>query len=204
MVYNVRAIKTNKEKPKMKFKKLTLDESLFDDDMSWDTPLDIEGESVSDFDDDFTDSDHIPSGLETPQGPRAGESTGIADTIISLINDEWEAIQGYNNFMDMLRGVMANTDVQNIDKMLPVISDIVNEENKHVGQLQELLKIISPNANSIEQGAHEGATQIANSAHEWVNGKLKVEMHPEVRSTESHPTNEVDTTCTIYNVDDEF
>ena len=188
----------------MKFKKLTLDESLFDDDMSWDAPLDTDTNVISDFDDDFSDADHVPSGIDVPQGPRAGESTGIADTIISLINDEWEAIQGYNNFMDMLKGVMAHTDVANVDKMLPVISDIVNEENKHVGQLQELLKIISPNATSIEQGAAEGAVQIANSDHEWVNGKLKVEMHPEQRISDNIASNEVDTTCTLYNVDDEF
>jgi rubrerythrin len=106
--------------------------------------------------------------------------------------------------MDMLKGVMAHTDVANVDKMLPVISDIVNEENKHVGQLQELLKIISPNATSIEQGAAEGAAQIANSEHEWVNGKLKVEMHPEQRTSDNIASNEVDTTCTLYNVDDEF
>lgn len=188
----------------MKFKKLTLDESLFDDDMSWDAPLDTDTNVISDFDDDFSDADHVPSGIGVPQGPRAGESTGIADTIISLINDEWEAIQGYNNFMDMLKGVMAHTDVANVDKMLPVISDIVNEENKHVGQLQELLKIISPNATSIEQGAAEGAVQIANSDHEWVNGKLKVEMHPTTSQQPANVPNQVETDCTLCDVDDDF
>ena len=208
MVYNVYAFTNNKETILMKFKKLTLDESLFDDDFqAEETPsfgrIPYDGEFRDYIDDDFSDPDYVPAGV-TPRGPEAGESTGIADTLIALINDEWEAIRGYNNFVDMIKGVMENVPVENVDKMLPVIEDIVNEENKHVGQLQELLKLISPNATSIESGAQEGASQISNSGHEWVDGKLKVEMMPSPNSNSELPTNEVDNTCTLYDVDDDF
>lgn len=208
MVYNVYAFTNNKETVLMKFKKLTLDESLFDDDFEADVAqssgsIATEGDFSSYIDDDFSDPDYTPDGL-IPKGPEAGESTGIADTLIALINDEWEAIRGYNNFVDMIKGIMDNIPVENVDKMLPVIADIVNEENKHVGQLQELLKLISPNASSIEQGSQEGASQIADSGHEWVNGKLKVEMMPEQRPQTEVPTNQVDNTCTLYDVDDDF
>lgn len=189
----------------MKFKKFNLDESLFDDDFGTDvalTPGQIatEGDFSSYIDDDFSDPDYPV----VPKGPEAGAVTGIADTVIALINDEWEAIQGYNNFMDMLRGTMELQSNSNLDKMLPVIEDIVNEENKHVGQLQELLKLISPNAASIESGAIEGAAQIADNGHEWVNGKLKVEMHPTTPQRHTDVPNHVETDCTLCDVDDDF
>ena len=191
----------------MKFKKLTLDESLFDDDITWSTTTNIDDTSLmSGYDDDFSDPDYPTDNVEVvPEGPKAGEITGVADTLISLINDEWEAVRGYNTFIEMLRGTMQATQDANLEKMLPTIADIVNEENKHVGQLQELLKLISPNASSIQDGEREGIRQIAASGNEWVNGKLVVDVHTPISTTSEINSNDtIDTTCTLCNVDDEF
>lgn len=189
----------------MKFKKFTLDESMFDDafETTASGKIATEGDFDDYIDDDFSDPDTQPSFI--PDGPAPGEATGLSDTIINLINDEWEAIQGYNNFSDMLKSVAQQTDNSSLEAMLPVIADIVNEENKHVGQLQELLKLLSPNATSIEMGAREGQSQIAKSGNEWVGGKLKIEMHtPVQKDGKEQVPNEIDSTCTLYDVDDDF
>ena len=48
--------------------------------------------------------------------------------------------------------------------MKEIINDILVEENKHMGQLQELLKIISPNAKEIDNGEVEAEHQIMHEA----------------------------------------
>ena len=89
--------------------------------------------------------------IETPEGPEVGE-TELANQIIKMINAEWDTIKDYNNLIKLI----GNAHPEFID----VINDINNEENKHVGQLQTILKTISPNAFSIESGEFEGATQL--------------------------------------------
>lgn len=93
----------------------------------------------------------IPDTLdnETPPGPAAGAPTGIADELIKNINDEWTTISNYNK-------LIANMEAYGFDYMIPTIQDILNEEHLHIGQLQELLKTISPNTDSIEKGEIEG------------------------------------------------
>lgn len=44
--------------------------------------------------------------------------------------------------------------------MIPVIQDIVAEENTHIGQLQQILLQISPNVQNIEKGEIEGEEQL--------------------------------------------
>ena len=198
----------------MKVQKIKLDESIFDD---YDQIFDDEVEDVGyltsdDFDDDFGDVDYdkIAKMSEVPQGPKQGVTTGVADSLIHLINDEWEAIRGYNDFIEMVR---ANLDMENnssFEKMLPVINDIVNEENKHVGQLQELLKLISPNATSIDSGARESQQQF-----KFVDGKLPVQIMEQVmvernytptapQHTENTTGNVIDEYCSISDVDDDI
>ena len=96
--------------------KFRLDESLFDDEISFDEPsikIFDEGQfasyAIDDIDDDLfyepivganAPADH--NGEVIPAGPKAGLDSGIADALIKLINDEWEAIQGYNDFRDMI------------------------------------------------------------------------------------------------------
>lgn len=169
---------------------LILDESLFDDD------FDFSDKSISDiFDDDFSDPEDSP----VLEGPAEGTDTGVAGELIALINDEWEAIQGYNNAIATLRGV-ADQNPFYADA-IKVLEDISAEENTHVGQLQEVLRRISPNAAEIDSGKKEAKNQLG-----LVGGILPVQSWDETRSehTAEHSYNATDDICTLCDVDDEM
>lgn len=104
-------------------RKLTLTEDLFDS-----VEVDIE-----------------PKEDLVVDSPEEGEDIGIASIIIDAINDEWEAIYKYND-------IIAQLNFSNKTDMVDVIKNIVAEENEHVGQLEALLEIISPNVKNIELG----------------------------------------------------
>ena len=94
---------------------------------------------------------------ETPSGPATGAETGIANQLIEMINGEWNTIADYNNLITMLTQY-------GFEEFIPVIEDINNEENLHVGQLQALLQKISPNTGSIEQGELEASSEQMNES----------------------------------------
>ena len=172
----------------MKFTKLKLDESLFDDDFE----MEIENTPVTNapmFDDDFAmDEDFM-------EGPEEGIETGIADSIMRLINDEWEAVQGYNNFVEMIRAGGAADE-----SVIKVIQDIAAEENKHVGQLQELLKKYSPNAAQIKVGEAEAKQQMAPRTS-MISG---LQFWDTPKSQDNAPVCTEDEVCTLVDADDEF
>ena len=92
--------------------------------------------------------------VEVDPTPEPGPDMGVANLLINLINDEWEAIQGYNDFIATISAEGGYED------MLGAIQDIVSEENVHVGQLQKLLQQISPDALKIAQGEQEAQEQL--------------------------------------------
>ena len=116
--------------------------------------------------------------------------------LISAINDEWSTIDKYKSILATIR------ETQGIDPTYyeRVLSEITSEENRHVGQLQELLKQISPNTQEITKGQQEAKTQM-----NLVNGKLQVQFWdtPPAANSSSNP-NEVSDLCTIENIDDEM
>lgn len=180
----------------MKFS-FKLDESLFDDD--------IEGKIATidsmfdEFDDDFSEyiSDHDTE--DVLPGPKAGSDTGAAAELIALIDDEWEAIQGYNNAIATLRSLEQENPFYS--DAIKVLQEISAEENVHVGQLQEVLKQISPNAADIEKGTKEAKSQLG-----LVGGLLPVQSwHDSMTESKGHtPNNDIDETCTLCDVDDEM
>lgn len=87
-------------------------------------------------------------------GPADGEDTGLANLIIDAINDEWEAIQGYN----VLKANLG--EYGEYSEFLPIIDDIAAEENNHVGMLQKMLSKISPNTEYISQGEEEAYSDL--------------------------------------------
>lgn len=202
----------------MKFK-LDLNESLFDDEINWadnqvaenSGRIFNEGEfDKYSLDDEFCELDYelSDSGATAlkaasisaiPTGPQPGPDTGVADLLIAAINDEWEAIRTYNSLVASLSAETTNNP--QFADMINVINDINAEENKHVGQLQEILKAISPNAHMINQGEIEGKQQF-----HFVDGKLPVQSAKVISEERGElPANiEVDTTCTISDVDDEW
>ena len=195
----------------MKFKKLLLDESLFDDEFDskingvptediLDKRTDNTIPPVSDYDDEFVDPEDISFGIkdhiDAPVGPSQGSDTGIADILISSINDEWETIKKYNSLIATLRAEAANNP--NYNAFVKIIEEINNEENKHVGQLQELLKQISPNVESIKEGEAEGKAQL-----QFANGKLPVHSWGDSNNTTT-PTHDIPDICAIDDVDDDM
>lgn len=92
--------------------------------------------------------------LETdpPKGP---EESYVAEQLGILIKDEYDAIEGYNKFLQELE---ANNLGDESDRK--VVCDILAEENVHVGQLQELLKRVAPTAENIDVGAEEAQEQL--------------------------------------------
>ena len=114
---------------------------------------------------------------ETPSGPATGAETGIANQLIEMINGEWNTISDYNNLITMLTQY-------GFEEFIPVIEDINNEENLHVGQLQALLQKISPNAVSIEQGELEasndqGLTEDILPIHKFNYKRYSVNENPD-------------------------
>lgn len=93
---------------------------------------------------------------ESERVPQTGEEVGLSNFIIQEINGEWETIQHYNDLIALMRA-------QGYDDMVDVISDIVAEENTHIGQLQKCLQVISPNVSKIDAGETEAIEQLANN-----------------------------------------
>ena len=89
-----------------------------------------------------------------PDTPTTPDEFGAASLINALIQDEWQAIQGYNDAIATLSTTDIDTDIINVFK------DIANEENIHIGQLQKALEMVSPNVSSIGEGEQEGAEQL--------------------------------------------
>lgn len=106
----------------------------------------------------------IEDETDTLPGPTTPEDNGVTSLLLDAINDEISTIDKYNV-------IIAN--IQNYPDFIPVIQDIVNEENNHVGMLQELLKKVSPNAEIISSGETE-AKEIL-SMNEGLNMNESVE-----------------------------
>lgn len=180
----------------MKFS-LKLDEELFDDDfdsISSESRINI----FDDYDDDFVDYESEHELDNVLPGPAQGSDTGVASELISLINDEWEAIEGYNNAIASLRAVSNMNPFY--EDAIKVLEEISAEENRHVGQLQEVLKRISPNAADIDKGKEEAQSQLG-----LVGGIMPVQSWDDVKAASSaETTNTVDETCTLCDVDDEM
>lgn len=111
-----------------------------------DANLELPDAIFSDFEEN-TDSEEL-------SGPEPGPDTGLSDLILTAINDENDTIKNYN---------MLIANLGSHEDFIPVINDILEEENLHVGQLQTLLKQISPNAEKIAQGEVEADTQLSES-----------------------------------------
>ena len=84
-----------------------------------------------------------------------GAAVGMAAVLSDLIKDEYEAIEGYNS-------AIATAEAEGYGDMVKVLTDIQAEENIHIGQLQELMKMVDPNAHKIEDGYAEAAEELSN------------------------------------------
>ena len=113
-------------------------------------------DNVTVADDDPFTAPAAPSepGEESPATPT---DSGIAIMINSLIQDEWQAIDGYTSAIRTLKEQGTHPE------MIKTLEDIMNEENVHVGQLQLLMSIVAPTTDSIDKGEEEGLKQVEES-----------------------------------------
>jgi rubrerythrin len=95
-------------------------------------------------------------GTSAEETPEPGPEAGIASIVNKLIIDEWEAIQGYND-------AIVAAETEGYSDIANVLRDIANEENLHVGQLEQVMQQLSPNAESINQGEVEAEGQLDNN-----------------------------------------
>ena len=86
-----------------------------------------------------------------------GAAIGMAAVVSDLIKDEYEAIDGYNS-------AIATAEAEGFEDAVKVLTDIQAEENLHVGQLQELMKMFDANADKVDEGQAEAEEQINKSA----------------------------------------
>ena len=91
---------------------------------------------------------------EMPETP-TDEKAGVTTMFHNLIEDELQAIDGYNSAIVTLKGLKDDyTDIINI------LTDIAGEENIHVGQLQRALELVNPQAELIAGGVEEAEEEI--------------------------------------------
>jgi len=102
---------------------------------------------------DESDDEFDMSADEISPAPEVGAESGMSAIINSLIRDEWEAIDGYNS------AIVAAKDL-GLDNIAQVLTHIQNEENKHVGELQECLKQITFSAEQISVGEDEASQEL--------------------------------------------
>lgn len=116
---------------------MILDDNSFDETV----PVDISNAEIN-----------IPTLDDKPlESPLFGEDLELSGMLINALKDELSTIQMYNVLITNL-----TTHVE----MKDVILDIISEENKHVGQLQKLLSLISPNTEEIQNGIVEASEQL--------------------------------------------
>ena len=116
---------------------MILDDNLFDETVPVDT---------------YNAEINIPTLDDKPlESPLFGEDLELSGMLINALKDELSTIQMYNVLITNL-----TTHVE----MKDVILDIISEENKHVGQLQKLLSLISPNTEEIQNGIVEASEQL--------------------------------------------
>lgn len=131
-----------------------------------DIDLDLDDLEALIVDDGIANSDDYPHitpeqvdmALEEPTDKQ--ENIGISQMISDLIKDEWEAIDGYKSTIATLQSLGGN------EELIKVMEDISKEEMVHVGQLEECLKKVSPEAVEIETGHEEAEEQIDSSVEE--------------------------------------
>ncbi len=120
------------------------------------------------------DEKEEPSSEEETEdaAPENPEDMYVANTLNKLTTGEYDTINQYNDFLLTVHTMVTRPEGVSEEDFKPqicpdleasieaVIKDILVEENKHIGQLQELLKAVSPNAENIEAGVDEAKEQV--------------------------------------------
>ena len=85
--------------------------------------------------------------------------TTLSDLIENALTSEYDATRIYDGLMSEASQIALDSTTYNL--IMAVVSDIRNEEEKHIGQLNELLKVINAQAAiNIVSGEHEANDQM--------------------------------------------
>lgn len=102
-------------------------------------------DTVLDGSDDLSDAELEAKGVDT----------GILNTLRSLIQDEYEAIDGYNNAVQML------LELDKYEPVGEVLRHIMLEEYSHIGELQKCLAELDPEAfQNLDLGEEDAAEML--------------------------------------------
>lgn len=87
--------------------------------------------------------------------------TGIASLLNTAIRDEWKTIDLYNSFIATFKDLekYKELSVEKKEQLSNIITDILHEELKHVGQLQSALDLVNQPVDNIAKGEEEGKEQ---------------------------------------------
>lgn len=94
--------------------------------------------------------------------------TGISDIIIDSINKKWDNIRDLNS-------IIVNMNEEGYEEMVPVIQSVLEDENKNVGKLQQLVELISPTAKSIDDGRQEAIDELDDTEEVKVEEEMKLD-----------------------------
>lgn len=114
---------------------------------------------LDDLDIDMPKKEFAPDDDITPAP--AGEDAAMVGLLNSLVVDELNAVNSYNGAVETIRSMPQGMPGANA--AISVLSDISDEENSHIGEIQELLKQFTPQANAVEDGKNEARGIINNT-----------------------------------------
>ena len=83
-------------------------------------------------------------------------AVGVIDVLIDAINKKYDYIRDLNS----LNVTIAD---ENFEDMIPVIDSIIDDENNHIGKLQQLVDLLSDSDENIEEGKQDVIEIIDNS-----------------------------------------
>ena len=82
-------------------------------------------------------------------------TNGINSLLIDAINKKWEMVETLNSMIVTFESE-GNSD------MTPVLTSILEDEHNHIGQLQQLVELISPESKEIETGKADAIETLDN------------------------------------------
>ena len=90
-------------------------------------------------------------------------NVGIAGLLSNLIQGEWQTINDYNV-------AIKNARAEGLDDVADIMANIVKDENTHVGNLETAMKLVTNEAQHIENGEKE--------AEEIIDGNEELGIEP--------------------------
>lgn len=97
----------------------------------------------------------IVEDMDAPPSPASGDNMAFSGILNNLITGELDTINDYNSAIATAREA-GNADIATI------LSNIADEEHRHIGELQKALSLVSPQEKSIDAGKQEASELLAN------------------------------------------